>query len=99
MRSEAFLSGMKQSMDASLTFKEQLNSFVSKAFEGSPMSTKTDTDSILETLRGIEERVLSRLDDLYQRVGALESRMEPATAGAAPKGQGPKGPAPKGHQS
>lgn len=74
MRSPMFLDAMKQSMDSALTFREQVNSFLNKALQESQVPTRRDTDSILQVLRGLEERVLDQLQSLSKRVDAMETR-------------------------
>lgn len=75
MRSEAFLAGMKQSMDASLAFRQQVNQFLSKAMEESPMASRSDLESIMLAVRGMEKSVLGRVDTLAQRMEAIETRL------------------------
>jgi len=74
MRSDAFLEGMKQSMDSALAFREQVNKFMGQAMKDSPLPTREDTDSILQGLRGFEERVLDQIEALAERVGRLEAK-------------------------
>jgi len=80
MKSEAFLEGMKRSMDGALTFKEQLNAFVSRSLQDTQIPTREDTDSILQVLRGFEERVLDQVEALNSRVAALEKKIDRAGA-------------------
>ena len=74
MKSEAFLKAMKQSMDNALTFREQMNQFLTTALRTYQMPSQDDTDSILLAVRRLEERVLKRVDDLSRRVEAMETR-------------------------
>jgi hypothetical protein len=70
--SDAFLDAMKKSMDGALAFRQQLNEFMTRALHEAQAPARSDTDSIMLVLHGLEERVLSRLEDLAERVAALE---------------------------
>ncbi len=72
MRSEQFLSMMKQSMDQSLAFKQQLDQFLTRLHQGSQSPSLTDITDLAGTLRNIESRILNRLSDLEHRVAAVE---------------------------
>jgi hypothetical protein len=90
MSSEAFLDLMRKSMDNALLFRTQINQLVNKVMQDSPIPTKDDTDSILQVLRSIEGRVLDRLDELTQRVDAVEARVngspsKPSKSGGSAK--------------
>lgn len=74
MRSEQFLSMMKQTMDRSLAFKQQLDQFLGNVQKGAQAPARADIDDLAGTLLKIEERVLDRLDALEQKVAAVESR-------------------------
>lgn len=75
MRSDAFLESMKISMDNAMSFREQMNKFVSDAMRQSPLPTKTDTDSILQVLHGFEVRVLDQMQRMTTRIDSLEARL------------------------
>lgn len=92
MRSPTFLDAMKKSMDASLAFKQQVNEFLMRSLHESQMPTRGDTDSIMMVLRSMEERVLSRIDRLTQRVEAIEDGgKDRGTAKVDSAAQGGKG--------
>ena len=76
MRSEVFLTMMKDSMDGALAFRKQLNEFLGKALNEGQMPSRTDMESITLAVRRMEERVLDRVEDLSRRVGELEGRFE-----------------------
>lgn len=84
MHSEQFLDLMKRSMDGAIAFREQLNKFLSTALQDGAMPTRDDTDSILHAVRTLEERVLDRLEELSQRVEALEATAEGRSEPAKP---------------
>ena len=74
MRSEQFLQMMKQTMDRSLAFKQQLDQFLGSAQKGMQAPARADIDDLAGTLLKIEERVLDRLDSLENKVAAMEGR-------------------------
>lgn len=76
MGSEQFLSAMKQSMDTAVAFRKQLNEFLTRTMSQAQIPTKADNDTIVEILRGIEESMTKRLDDISRRVAVLESAGE-----------------------
>lgn len=79
LSSDTFLETMKKSMDASLAFRQQMNEFFAKALHETQSPTRSDTDSILLVLHGLEDRLLARIEELSQRVAAIESG-QPAPA-------------------
>ena len=72
MRSPQYLDLMKQSMDASITFRKQLNDWLAEAHHSTQGVARQDVDSVLVTLRRSERRILDRLEDLGKRIEALE---------------------------
>jgi len=72
MRSEQFLSMMKQTMERSLAFKQQLDQFLANLQKGVQAPARADIDDLAGTLLKIEERVLDRLDALETKVAAVE---------------------------
>lgn len=73
MRSDQFLGAMKQSMDNALAFKQQLNQFLTKNLQSAQMPSRSDTDHVVLLVRGMEERLAGKLDDLSARVAELEA--------------------------
>jgi len=76
MRSDQFLAMMKQSMDNALAFRQQLDRFLTNAVHSGQQPAREDTDHILLVLRSMEERVLGRLEELNERVSALEGTVD-----------------------
>lgn len=76
MRSEAFLTTMKNSMDGALAFRQQLNEFLTKSLNEGQMPSRTDIESIMLAVRRMEERVLDRVEDLSCRIGELEGKID-----------------------
>lgn len=96
MCSEPFMDAMRKSMEGALAFKQQVNEFLTKSLHESQMPSREDTDSIMQVLRSVEERVLDRLERLSNRVEQMESRLEadgpaPAAASAGDTRRRPKG--------
>lgn len=82
MRSDVFLDAMKKSMEGALQFKQQMNEFLRKAMGDSPLPSRDDTESIILAVRRLEGRVLDRLEELSERVEALEDHVGSKPAGA-----------------
>lgn len=72
MRSEAFLNAMKQSMDHALAWQQMLNQTLQKGLSGAQMPSRDSADHVVMLVRGMEERVLGRLEDLAKRIEKLE---------------------------
>lgn len=72
MRSEQFMTAMKQTMDQSLQIKAMFDDFLVKAQRGMQSPVRADVDDIASLMRGIENRVLKRLDALEDKVAAVE---------------------------
>lgn len=91
MHSERFLEMMKRSMDSSLAFREQMNTFLSGALQDSAFPSRDDTDSILQAVRTLDERVVGRIEELSRRVETLEGGPQQSTASQTPSSPGAKG--------
>lgn len=87
MRSEAFLQAMKQSMDNSLAWQKQVNQFVQQGLSSAQMPGKADNEQIVAILRGLDQKINARLDELSQRVEALEQGASRARNKAEAKGE------------
>ena len=72
MRSEQFLNMMKQTMDRSLAFKQQVDQFLTKLHHGTQSPTTSEMSDIAGILRHIEERLVRRMDALETKVAAVE---------------------------
>lgn len=82
MRSEQFLTAMKKSMDSSLALKQQINQFLTSGLQSAQMPSRSDTDHIVLLIRGLEDRVIKKLDALSERIEQLETQQN-GTAGKA----------------
>ena len=65
MRSPQFLEMMKQSLDGSLQFREQLNDFLTRLRHELQGVARQDIDSVLAGIHQLERRVLDRLCSLH----------------------------------
>ncbi|RJP36225.1 MAG: hypothetical protein C4547_07735 [Phycisphaerales bacterium] len=81
MRSEPFLEMMKQSIESSLAVRQQMNQLLRKGMQEAQVASRGDSEDILRMLHSVEDRLLERLDDLSQRVEAIERSQR--TGGAA----------------
>lgn len=91
MHSDQFVDLMKRSMDGAMAFREQLNRLMSNALQDSPVPSRDDTDSILQAVRTLEDRVLDRIETLSQRVEALEQSSDGGSVKAKTGRGGAKG--------
>ncbi len=73
MRSPAFLEMMKQSMDAAVTLRTQVNEFLNRAHHEAQGVARDDVDNLMLTIRHFESRVLDRLEELERRIDALSA--------------------------
>lgn len=82
MRSEVFLGAMKQAMDGALAMKQQINELLTKNLKTMQMPSRTDSDNLVLAVRGMEERLMGKLDELSQRVERLEESSNGTSKGA-----------------
>jgi hypothetical protein len=73
LRSETFLNAMKQGMESSLAWQQAINQFLQKGLATAQIPSRADAEQLVVLLRGMEERVLDRIEDLSRRVATLES--------------------------
>jgi hypothetical protein len=91
MRSEQFLKMMKETMDRSLAFKQQVDQFLSQVQRGMQSPAKADMDDLGGLLRSIEERLLSRLSAVEDKVAAVEETRRTGRSARASQAQRPSG--------
>lgn len=89
MRSEQFLKMMKETMDRSLAFKQQVDSFLTQLYRGVQAPAKADVDDISGLLRSIEANVLDRLGSLESKVAAVEDKRRTGRGAGASRAQRP----------
>jgi hypothetical protein len=64
---------MKQSMDQALAWQQMINQAMQKGLASAQAPTREDADHVALLVRGMEERVLSKLEELGRRVEQLET--------------------------
>jgi len=72
LRSPQFLTMMKQMMDQSIAFKQQIDRFITEAYRGVQAPAQADMQDLAGTLRGIEERLMTRIEELERRLEDAE---------------------------
>ena len=78
MRSPQFLDAMKQSMDHALTFRKQVDQFLTEAQRSVQSPALADVDDLCALIGAVEQRLMDRIE-------RLESRLQNGTAGRSPK--------------
>lgn len=76
MRSPEFLAMLKQSLDASIAMRKQLNDFLAKAQYEFQSASRQDADQLMETIQHLETRIASGLDRLGQHIDRLDARLD-----------------------
>ena len=79
LRSPQFLNMMKQMMDQSMAFKQQVDRFITEAYRGAQMPAQADMQDLTGTLHGIEERLMSRIEELERRLEEAENPRREST--------------------
>ena len=72
LRSAPFLAMMKQSLETSIAWRKQLNDLLTDAHHNAQGVARQDIDSMLLAVRHLEQRTLDRLEQISQRLDALE---------------------------
>lgn len=80
MRSEAFLKNMKQAMDAGLAWQQSMNQAMQKTLGAAQMPSRSETDHIALLVRGMEDRLVDKIEALSRRVAKMENGTRSATA-------------------
>jgi hypothetical protein len=73
MRSDEFCQFLKQATDNSLAWQKQLNDSLQQGLAAAQMPSRADSDHLVTLIRGMEERLLKKLDTLNERVSELET--------------------------
>lgn len=97
MRSEQFLNMMKQTMDRSLAFKQQVDQFLTKLHHGTQTPTTGEMSDIAGVLRNIEERLVRRMDAIESKVAAVEEPRRTKGSARASRAQPSSSRATKSH--
>lgn len=85
MRSEQFLQMMKQTMDGALAFRRQLDGFLKEAQQSAQAPTRDDVSEAVEAIRGLEERLMQRLEAVEHKVNGIEDRLDGDATSAGQK--------------
>jgi hypothetical protein len=76
MRSPEFLETMKQSLDAAVTFRQQLNEFLTNVQHSVQAAARSDVDSLMLNLKHTETRVLDAMSQIGTKLDALTRRLD-----------------------
>lgn len=84
MRSPQFLEMMRQNMENALSFRRQLDEFMAQALNQAQAPSRSDVDELIKLVKGVEERMMERVDALEDRLGETGGT-DVATPRTAPK--------------
>jgi hypothetical protein len=76
MRSEDFLTMLKQALGASVQARNQFNAVLANMQHELQLASRQDVDQIMATLQRMEHRMIDHLEDLATRLRALEQKLE-----------------------
>ncbi len=75
MRSPQFLEGMKQWMDQAVAFRKMSNDFMANVRNELQSTSREDVDTIMLTVRHMENRLLDRIEGLAAQVNELKKSL------------------------
>lgn len=76
MRSPQYLEMTRQSMDLLLSFRKQMDQYLTQAHHEMQGVAREDIASLHKSLRHIEDRLLDRLDEMQESIDDLADRLE-----------------------
>jgi hypothetical protein len=76
MRTPEFLAMVKQSLDASIAFRKQLNDLFTQAHHSVQGVAIEDVNGLNASIRRLETRILGRIEDLCDRLDNVSTRLE-----------------------
>ena len=76
MRSPQFLAMVKESLDAQIAFRKQLNDFFTDAHHSVKGVAQQDVDALSQSIRQLERRVLNRIESVCDRLEQVSRRLE-----------------------
>ena len=76
LRSPQFLELMKQSLDASIAFRKQMNDFLTSLHHNTQGVARQDVDSLQLSVRQAERRTLERIESVVERLDEITQRLE-----------------------
>lgn len=72
MRSEAFLHGMRQSMDQALGWQKMMNDYLQRGLSAAQIPTRDDADHVVRLIHGMEDRLIAKIEQLETRLNGVE---------------------------
>lgn len=80
MRSEAFLTSMKQAMDNAMAWQKMVKDYTQTGLAQMQVPSRGDTDHAVMLIHGIEERLLKKLEQLERRIDGANGRPDARNA-------------------
>ena len=77
MRSPQFLEGMKQCMENAVAFRKMTNEVMGRMRNEMQAPSRNDVDTIMLSVRHLEQRILARLDELSQQIDGRKKEATP----------------------
>ena len=74
LRSPQFLTGMRQWMDGTTNFRKMSNEWMARVRNELQAPSREDIDTIMLSVRHMEQRLLARLEELSKRIDALNGQ-------------------------
>jgi polyhydroxyalkanoate synthesis regulator phasin len=65
---------MKQATDHAVAWQKNLNDMMRRALSAAQVPSRSDSEHLVALVRGMEERLMAKLEDLGSRVERLERR-------------------------
>ena len=92
LRSPQFLDVMRQWMDSTITFRKMSNEWMARMRNDLQAPSRDDIDTIMLSVRHMEQRLLDRVEDLSKRIDALNGQSaHPRPEDAPNKAAAPQG--------
>jgi hypothetical protein len=70
LRSPQFLDGMRQWMDSAISFRKMSNDWMARVRNELQAPSREDIDTIMLSVRHMEQRLLNRMEELAKRIEA-----------------------------
>jgi hypothetical protein len=90
LRSPQFAAAMKQWMDNAVAFRSMSNEFLTKAHHESQGLAREDLDTLMLTVRHMENRILDRLEAVGTHVKQLQQRLDSLSPNPQPIAEQPR---------
>jgi hypothetical protein len=74
LRSPQFLTGMRQWMDGTTNFRKMSNEWMARVRNELQAPSREDIDTIMLSVRHMEQRLLARLEELSKRIDAMNGQ-------------------------